>query len=125
MSDAHQIIKLAKKGRTAVVVGGGITALELVEGLLARGRKVHYLLRGDRYSSNVLDYLESKIVEHRLNEEGVILHYYSEILEITGKHKRIRLVRLKDGSRIHCDLLAYAIGVRLQTSFGALTAEPG
>ena len=49
LNDANQIIKQAKKGKAAVVVGGGITALELVEGLIARGMKVHYLLRGDRY----------------------------------------------------------------------------
>jgi NAD(P)H-nitrite reductase large subunit len=115
LSDANQIIKLAKRGKTAVVVGGGITALELVEGLMARGMKVHYLLRGDRYWSNVLDYLESKIVEHRLKEEGVRLHYYSEIVEITGKHNRVNFVRLKDGTGINCDLLAYAIGIQPQT----------
>jgi nitrite reductase (NADH) large subunit len=59
MTDAKNILKLAKSGRTAVVVGGGITAIELAEGLLARGMNVHYLLRGDRYWSNVLDQRES------------------------------------------------------------------
>src|SRR6266542_6471617 len=45
MEDAKRILKQARRGRTAIVVGGGITALELVEGLLSRGMKVHYLLR--------------------------------------------------------------------------------
>jgi len=63
MEDAKNILKFARRGRTAIVVGGGITALELVEGLASRGMKVHYLLRGDRYWSNVLDEQESKIVE--------------------------------------------------------------
>jgi NADPH-dependent 2,4-dienoyl-CoA reductase/sulfur reductase-like enzyme len=36
LDDARHILKLAGRGKTAVVVGGGITALELVEGLLAR-----------------------------------------------------------------------------------------
>ncbi|HLA07405.1 MAG TPA: NAD(P)/FAD-dependent oxidoreductase, partial [Anaerolineales bacterium] len=66
LEDAKRILRHARRGRTAVVLGGGITALELVEGLLSRGVKVHYLLRGDRYWSNVLDEQESKIVEHRL-----------------------------------------------------------
>ncbi len=122
LSDAHTIVKLAKKGKTAVVVGGGITALELVEGLMARGMKVHYLLRGDRYWSNVLDYLESKIVEQRLQEEGVKLHYFSEITEIAGKHNHVNSVRLKDGTSIHCDLLAYAIGVQPQTHLARMAA---
>ena len=122
LSDAHRLIKLAKKGRSAIVVGGGITALELVEGLVARGMKVHYLLRGDRYWGNVLDCLESKIIEHRLQEEGVKLHYHSEIAEIIGKRNRVNLVRLKDVTTIHCDLLAYAIGVQPQTHLAKMAA---
>jgi NAD(P)H-nitrite reductase large subunit len=96
----------------AVVVGGGITALELVEGLVSRGVKVRYLLRGDRYWSNVLDEQESLIVEHRLKEEGVILHHHAEIVEVTGKNGRVAGVRLSNGQALACDLVTYAIGIR-------------
>ena len=112
LADAKNIQKYARRGRTAVVVGGGITALELAEGLNAHGVKVHYLLRGDRYWSNVLDEQESKIVEHRLREEGVTLHYHSEVIEVTGKNNRVTGVRLLDGKTLKCDLVAYAIGIR-------------
>lgn len=112
LDDAKRILKFARWGKTAVVVGGGITALELVEGLVSRGVKVHYLLRGDRYWSNVLDEQESKIVEHRLQEEGVKLHYRSDVAEITGKGNRVSGVLLKDGKSIKCNLVAYAIGIR-------------
>lgn len=112
MQDAKQLLNHARRGRTAVVVGGGITALELTEGLRARGMKVHYLLRGERYWSNVLDEQESKIVEHRLLEEGVRLHHYSEIVEITGKNGRVSGIRLGNGQALRCDLVAYAIGIR-------------
>jgi NAD(P)H-nitrite reductase large subunit len=111
-ADAMNILKLAKSSRTAVVVGGGITALELTEGLLARGVKVHYLLRGDRYWSNVLDERESKTVQERLQAEGVELHYHVELNEIVGKKNRVAAVQLKNGQAIKCDLLAYAIGIR-------------
>jgi NAD(P)H-nitrite reductase large subunit len=112
MDDARNILKHARRGRTAVVVGGGITALELVEGLLARGMKVHYLLRGDRYWSNVLDEHESSIVEHRLKEERVNLHYHAEVIEVTGNNGRVNGIRLLNGKTVKCDLVAYAIGIR-------------
>lgn len=115
MEDAKRILKLARRGRTAVVVGGGITALELAEGLRARGLKVHYLLRGDRYWSNVLDEQESRIVEGRLREEGVTLHHHAEIIEVTGKNDRVDGVRLLNGQALKCDLVAYAIGIRART----------
>lgn len=112
MEDARRILKLARRGKTAVVAGGGITALELVEGLRSRGVKVHYLLRGDRYWSNVLDEHESKIIEKRLREEGVKIHYQTELVEVLGKRGRVQAVRLLDGRTRRCDILAYAIGVR-------------
>ena len=94
-----------------MVVGGGITALELVEGLHSRGVKVHYLLRGKRYWSSVLDEKESQIVEKRLQKEGVKLHYGSELVEVHGKRGRVQGVRLLDGRTLLCDILAYAIGI--------------
>jgi NAD(P)H-nitrite reductase large subunit len=62
LEDARRILSLARRRRVAVVVGGGITALEIVEGLVAKGVKTHYFLRRDRYWHNVLDETESRIV---------------------------------------------------------------
>jgi NAD(P)H-nitrite reductase large subunit len=112
MEDANRILKYARRGKTAVVSGGGITALELVEGFVARGMKVHYLLRGDRYWSNVLDEQESKIVEHSLQKEGVKLHYHAELVEVFGKGGQVVAVRLQDDQFLKCDQVAYAIGIR-------------
>jgi NAD(P)H-nitrite reductase large subunit len=112
LEDARRILKLAKRGKTAVVVGGGITALELTEGLRSRGVNVYYLLRGDRYWSNVLDAQESHIVQTRLQEEGVTLHFYSELIEVLGKSGKVIGVRLQDGRTLKCNILAYAIGIK-------------
>jgi NAD(P)H-nitrite reductase large subunit len=110
--DARKILKLARKARSAVVVGGGITALELVEGLRSRGLKTHYFLRKDRYWSNVLDQTESEILVHRLKEEGVIIHYHTELDEVVGANGRVMGVKTADGRMIRCELVAVAIGVR-------------
>jgi NADPH-dependent 2,4-dienoyl-CoA reductase/sulfur reductase-like enzyme len=112
IADAQRILKLARRARAAVVVGGGITALEIVEGLTSRGVKVHYFLRGDRYWSNVLDEAESKIIEHRLKEEGVQVHYHTELGELITKDSKLRAVKTKDGRQIDCQVLAVAIGVQ-------------
>jgi len=112
LEDARGILKHAKRGRTAIVVGGGITALELTEGLLARGVHVHYLLRGNRYWSNVLDEQESRIIEGRLQAEGVELHFGSEIQEILGKSGRVAGVRLVNGRTMKCNMVAYAVGIK-------------
>lgn len=130
IANAREILSLAKKARAAVVVGGGITALELVEGLLALKVKVHYFLRGDRYWGNVLDEHESEIVEHRLAEDGVTIHYNTEASKIlpasSGWFKRdgqkVGGVRTTGGDEIACDLVAVAIGVvpRVELAVSAL-----
>jgi NAD(P)H-nitrite reductase large subunit len=112
MEDARNILKSAHKTKRAVVAGGGITALELVEGLISQKVRVTYLLRGDRYWSNVLDEHESKIVEARLEAEGVELIYHAELIEVVGKRGRVDGVRLLDGRTLPCNLLAYAIGIQ-------------
>jgi NAD(P)H-nitrite reductase large subunit len=95
-----------------VVVGGGITALEIVEGLHARRVLTHYFIRRERYWSNVLDEAESRIVEERLCQQGVQLHYHTELAAIAGRRGRVAAVQTETGERIDCDLVAIAIGVR-------------
>ncbi len=112
MEDARRIIKLARGATSAVVVGGGITALEIVEGLAARGVRTHYFLRGDRYWSSVLDETESKIVEDRLEENGVTLHFQTRVAEILNNKNRLAGVRNDDGRVVACQILAFAIGIR-------------
>ena len=112
LDDAKQISSRARRRRVAVVVGGGITALEIVEGLVAKGVRTHYFLRRDRYWHNVLDEIESRIVEERLKEHGVHIHYHTELLEILANKNQVAGVRTKDGDIIRCNLVAIAIGIR-------------
>jgi len=112
MADVQSILRLTKKARRAVVVGGGITALEMVEGLQVRGVETHYLLRKDRFWSNLLDESESRLVEDRLREHDIAIYRREELAEIQGKKGRVHAVRTKAGRTLPCDMVGVAIGVR-------------
>ena len=44
MDDARDLMRRSRRAKTAVVVGGGVTALEIVEGLRAHRVSVHYFM---------------------------------------------------------------------------------
>lgn len=111
LDDAVGLLRRGRRARAAVVVGGGITALEIVEGLRARGVEVHYLLRKDRYWGNVLSESESILVERGLLERRVQIHRQSELAEVLGREGRVVGVKTDTGESIPCDLVAAAIGV--------------
>jgi len=111
LADARDIVRRAPSIDAAVVIGGGSTALELVEGLHARGVRTHYLLRGERYWSKVFDRVESAIVESRLQGDGIVLHRQSEIRQAVGRLGRLVGIETTAGLHLPCELLAVAVGV--------------
>lgn len=119
LSDAQRILGLARRARQAVVIGGGITALELAEGLAARGVQVHYLLRKGRYWSNVLDADESALVVGRLEEDGIRVHPHTQISRVVPRRGRVWGVETEAGDTIRCQIVAIAIGIRPRLELAA------
>jgi NADPH-dependent 2,4-dienoyl-CoA reductase/sulfur reductase-like enzyme len=121
LEDTRRILRLVRRAKRACVVGGGITAVELAEGLAAHHVETHYLMRGDRYWGSVLDPHESELVEERLSEDGIRIHRNVELAGVIGRNGRVSAVKTLDGAVLPCDLLAVAIGTqpRLELAKGA------
>lgn len=115
LDGTFSLMKQAKRRRRAVVIGGGITALELSEGLAHHKVDTHYFIRRDRLWGKVFNDTEAKLLEKRMRDHHVTIHYNTEVAEILGDKKgRVRGVRLKDGSEFKCDIVGVAIGVKPQ-----------
>lgn len=112
LDDAKRVIKYSRKAKAAVIVGGGITAMELAEGIRHHGTRTHLLQRGDRIWPRLFDEWESNIVENQIRHHDIDIHYNEEIDEILGARGRVVGVRLKSGRVIKCQTVAVAIGVR-------------
>ena len=111
LDDVRGLIKRSRTAKAAVVIGGGITAIEIVEGLRAHKVHVHYFMRKDHYWSDVLSDSESHIVEQGLRTQGVEIHFFAKLARILGQDGRVVGVETEDGQRIACDLVAKAFGV--------------
>ncbi len=128
LEDARDLMRRATTARAAVVVGGGSTALELVDGLHAHGVETHYCMRGSRYWSRVFDEVESAIVEAGLLANGIRLHRLCSVREAVGEGGRVSGMITERGDHIPCDLLAVAVGIRPRLELartGGLRLERG
>jgi NAD(P)H-nitrite reductase large subunit len=76
--------------------------------------QVHYFLRRDRFWSGVLSEAESQLVAENLARDGVQVHQRTELTRILGAQGRVTGVETADGTRIPCEIVAVAIGVRPQ-----------
>ncbi len=113
LDGTKELVKKTRRARRAVVIGGGITALELSEGLTHRGIDTHYFLRRDRLWGRVFNDEEAKLLGKKMRAHHVHIHYNTEAVEILGDRRgRVRGVRLKDGKEFKCDLVGVAIGVK-------------
>ncbi len=114
----RELLKEARGGlfkRRGVVIGGGITALEMVEGFVAQGVETHYFVRRDRLWSRVFNETEANILQRKMEHDGVTVHYNTEVADVVGNWRgRIKGVKLKNGDFFNCDLLGVGIGVRPQ-----------
>jgi len=112
LADAEQVMKIGRKAKTAVIVGGGITAMELAEGLHHQHSKTHMLQRRDRLWPRLFDEDEAAIIEKAVLKQGIKLHYREEIASAWGKKGKLTGITLKSGQKMKCQALGVAIGVR-------------
>ncbi len=109
------LLRRAKRARRAVVIGGGITALEMAEGFALQKVETHYFVRRDTLWSTVFNAAESKLLADHMAAHGVRLHFNTEITEVLGNARgQVTGVRLKDGTVFACDLVGAGIGVKPQ-----------
>ena len=97
--------------RHAVVVGGGLIGVEMVEMLRTRGIGVTYLVRESRYLEHALPERESRHIESEMRRHGVDLRLGTELAEIVGAD-RPEAVVTSEGERIDAGWVGIATGVR-------------
>jgi NAD(P)H-nitrite reductase large subunit len=115
LAGTRDLMRRAKTAKRAVVIGGGITALELAEGLQHLGVETHYFVRKRGLWSAVFNESESGLLEARMRSHGVELHFNTEIDAILPDDQgRVAGVRLTSGETFACDLVGAAIGVKPQ-----------
>lgn len=102
----------------AVVVGGGLIGIEMVEMLHARGINVTFLVREQWYMSHILPEGEGRMVGRHIREHGIDLRMETELKEILQDGSgRARAVVTSDGEEIPARFVGLTTGVTPSISF--------
>jgi len=116
MGDLKRLEAVRPRLMRAVVVGGGLIGIELVEMMLHDRVPVTYLVREPWYWDMVLSKDEAAIVHDKLRASGAELILEDEIGEIVGDGQgRVKQVTTKKGAALSCELLGIAVGVHPRT----------
>jgi len=103
---------------SAVVVGGGLIGIEMVEMLMSRGIHTTFLVREDSFWNGVLPAEESAMINEHIVEHHVDLRLKGELDEVLADdHGRARAVRTKGGEEIPCQFVGLTAGVHPNIAF--------
>ncbi len=108
---------------SAVVVGGGLIGVELVEMLLSRGIKVTFLVREEQYMEYLFSPPESEMVWRHLLRHGVDVRLKTEVSHfVSGDDGRVAAVVTDQGDRFKASIVGLSVGVHPNTDL-AVTSE--
>ena len=117
IDDGASIEGALAPGKNAVVVGGGITAVELADGLAKREMRTTILYRKQYLLRMMFDQDMAEIIQQRLTEEGISIRFEKSPDEIRGENK-IKSVHC-DGEEFPADLLFMTTGYKTNVQFAA------
>lgn len=111
--DVEKIKKLllGTEVKRAVIVGGGLIGLKAAEGLTALGIKITIVELSDRIMSSTFDGTTSEMMKKILEKRGVEVVTKNTADEIIANGSKVGGVVLRDGTRINCEMVVFAIGV--------------
>ena len=116
LNDYLDLRRRVPEVKDAVVIGGGTHAVETVMSLLYRRIRVHWLIRGETFSSRILDRDASDMVITACRRAGGKVLTNTEIVGIVGKVGAVVGVVTNDGQMLPCQLVVACTGSRPVTT---------
>lgn len=110
LSDYLDLRRRLGEVEEAVVVGGGVHAIETVMGLLYWGIRVHWLIRSATFMSRMLDRPASDMVLEGVQRAGVKVYTETEVMGIVGRVGAVAGVVTNQRQMLPCQLVLVCTG---------------
>jgi nitrite reductase (NADH) large subunit len=111
LSDVLTINDLLGQSQGAVIAGGGLTSIELVEVFRHWRVPTTFVVHADRFLDKQLTPEEAELVHTRLRATGVDVRTNEEIADVRSREGRVAAAALRSGQEIACDVAGCAVGV--------------
>lgn len=111
LRDVVEITHAMQDAEAAVVVGGGLTSIEIVESLAHHGIKTTFIMRDDRFLAKQMTSEEAEVVHDALRRMGVDVRTGEEVTEMSVADGRVTGVTTKSGDHIPCQIISLAVGI--------------
>ena len=113
MQDLDRCERLTPSTKRAVVIGGGLIGIELVECLRFHGVDVSFLIREPYYWPMALGQEEGEYVASHMREHGVDVRLREEMTRVhVDDSGRVASIETNQGEQIECQMLGIAAGVK-------------
>jgi NAD(P)H-nitrite reductase large subunit len=116
--DIEKLETLVPNCNRAIVVGGGLIGIELVEMLLSRNIHVTFLVREKSFWNGVLPEGESKMINRHILEHHVDLRLDTNLDEIIAdEFGNVKAITTDRGETINCSIVGLTVGVSPNIDF--------
>jgi NAD(P)H-nitrite reductase large subunit len=116
--DLEKLEEIAIDCKHAVIVGGGLIGIELVEMLLSRKISVTFLVREKSFWESVLPAGESELINKHIREHHVDLRLDTNLDEIVSDYYgNVKAIITDKGETIDCTLVGLTVGVSPNIDF--------
>ncbi len=109
---------------SAVVIGGGVHAIETVMALLYHGIEVHWLIRGTTFHSKVLDSASSQLVLEHVEHAGAKIYTNTQAIGVVGRLGSTIGVVTNQNRMIPCQMVLVCTGTSPNTTLAQHCSVP-
>lgn len=118
LQDLENLEENIKGVKQAVVVGGGLIGIELIEMLATRKIEVFFIVRDFKFWSNVLPAEESLMIQEHMRDHHIHLLLHTEVKEIIpDENGRVKYIKTSKDQKIECQFVGVTIGVEPNIDF--------
>ena len=130
IEDIECLKEAVKTKKKFLVIGAGLVGIDCVSGLLELGAEITLLEMGEWMLCKQLDEKAAKVYQKAFEKKGVVQHYGVKVKEaVLNEEKEVTAVILEDGTKIECEYVVVAAGVKSNIDFlegsGILTTKAG